>query len=329
MRKVFFFPQYPKGKAVNPYCDNFIESIKNYFVIIPKSRYSIPRGLELLIGSIKADIYIINWLENISNYKGGSFQAMMGIIALFIIKIRRKKIVWMFHNIHPHNGENMWSKIIQRILFTKSYLIISHSAEASKYARHFSKCPVFFKNHPLLRIEYEKWEGNTRNCDFFFWSKILPYKGVPEFLANPQCKNSGKKIYILGKCQDTNLCKKIESLAKGNIIFENRKANYDEIASQCRMSKYVIFPYIGEGISSSGVLMDTLLMGGTPVGPNRGAFADLAAQGCCITYNNIDEIFGLPTEEKQCIKLDKVKVDKFIDENSWKSFGKWFYTKVQ
>ena len=71
--------------------------------------------------------------------------------------------------------------------------------------------------------------------------------------------------------------------------------------------------------------MDTLLMGGVPVGPNRGAFADLATEGCCITYNAIDEVFNLPMDEEYRIKLDQEKVDHFIDVNSWASFGKWLY----
>jgi len=134
---------------------------------------------------------------------------------------------------------------------------------------------------------------------------------------------------LIGGCKDQNLDAKIRDVATDNVVYENRKADFNEIAAQCKKAKYVIFPYIGDSISSSGVLMDTLLMGGTPVGPNRGAFADLAAEGCCITYNNIDEVFCYPTDDNNCKRLDEKRIESFIENNSWSAFGSWIYEWFQ
>lgn len=325
--KLFVFPTggaNPYSK--NPYVNNMKDSLAHYFNLVhPDSTSKLPRTLVLLRNSFRADGYILNWIEDSSNGRGGFIGAVFAFLSLLIIKTRNASIVWIFHNIHPHYGETRWSLLFRRFLFKHSSLIITHSIDALNFVSKHSSCKVVFKNHPIKETTYGEWEGELKNCDFFYWSDIVPYKGVLEFITNPNCHTSGKEIYILGKCNNEILRTQIQSASYGNVYFENRSADFDEICAQCKKAKYVIFPYIGDSLSSSGVLMDTLLMGGIPLGPNKGAFADLAAQGCCLTYNQIDEVFQLPTEEDQCIRLNPKAVREFLDSNSWNAFGQWLY----
>ena len=324
--RLFIYPTGGKGPASsNPYIKNLKASMAQHFVLIePKYRVKLPRMLVFLLNSFKADVYVLNWIEDSAAERGGLIGALMSLLGLFIVKIRKAKIIWIFHNIHSHAGETKWSLRFRNFLFKHSSLIIAHSQEAKDYAKRQSNCPVYFRPHPMKVIDYGCYQSEVDDCDFFYWSTILPYKGVVEFLSEPQCTSSGKKIILIGKCKDEDLSNKIKARVSQNIRYENRNADFCEVAAYCRKSKYVIFPYVGDSISSSGVLMDTLLLGGTPVGPNKGAFADLAGVGCCITYNNIKEIFDLPTQEDDCIKLDKRNVDAFIKDNSWDAFGTWF-----
>lgn len=327
MDKLFFSPHFPKGMASNPYCDNYIESIDNYFSIVSAHKHTYPKGVELLMGSFKADYYIINWLESVVHFRFGALNAFLGLLALFVIHLRGKKILWMFHNIHPHGGETFWSKVIQHTLFKWSFLIVSHSQEASEYAQKLARCNVLYKPHPFINRAFKKWSGDIKECDFFIWGNIYPYKGIIEFLSNPTIKKTNAKIYILGKAVNEDIKKQIEENVQNNITFENRCAEFEEIAAQCKRSKYVLFPYVGDSISSSGVLMDTLLMGGIPVGPNRGAFADLNKEGCCITYNNIEEVVNLLSRTSQSVARENV--DKLISENTWDSFGYWVSNELK
>lgn len=322
---------YPTGgahpKNLNPYVSNLKKSLSNFFVLVqPDYGKQIPRMLVFLLSSFKADAYIFNWIENSASGKLGFLGAICSFLGLIVLKIRRAKIVWVFHNIHPHGGENAWTLRFQRFLFRHSTIIITHSQEAEEYAKQYAKCPVYFKNHPIEKMNYGEWNGGTKDTDYFYWGDISPYKGVVELLKNPLVKQSGRSFYVVGKCVNDDLRKQLQSLAVGNITFENRAASFREIAAQCKKSKYVIFPYVGNSISSSGVLMDTLLMGGTPVGPNRGAFADLAKVGCCLTYNNIEEIFSLPIGN--IIKLESKNVDDFLNTNTWSMFGEWLYKEL-
>lgn len=326
MNKLFFSPHFPRGKAANPYCDNFIDSISGHFSVVPVPRHPLPRGLDIFRGAFKADYYILNWLEGVVHLKFGTIQGILGVLSIIIIHIRKKRILWMFHNIHPHGGETYWSKVIQRLLFKWSYLIVSHSQEASDYAKKFAKCPVVFKPHPVFIRNYNDWTGNTKECDFFIWGDIYPYKGVVEFINNKCIRESRAKIYILGKAVSDNIRREIEHSVTETMWFDNRRAEFDEIAAQCKKAKYVLFPYIGDSISSSGVLMDTLLMGGIPLGPNRGAFADLQREGCCITYNDIEDVLGFITKTPHDVSKDSINA--FINNNSWDVFGEWVVTEL-
>ena len=323
--KWFVYPTGGQGAASkNPYIQNMKQALGEEVELVqPNYKKRLPRMLVFLLSSTKADAYIFNWIENSSIGRSGFRGALMSLLGLWIVKMRRAKIVWIFHNIHPHSGETFWTRKIKRFMFKHSSLIIAHSQEAVSYAQQYAKCRVVFKHHPMKRADYGVWKGIVQECDLYYWGAVTPYKGVYEFLSCPRCHSSGKSINVVGKCDDSELDEKISNLAYDNVTYENRAADFGEIAAQCKKAKYVVFPYIGDSISSSGVLMDTLLMGGTPVGPNRGAFADLAALGCCITYEKIDEVFSLPVDDAHRLRLNPEKVDSFIEDNSWASFAKW------
>ena len=101
MKTLYFYPQYKKGTASNPYCDNFLNELRKSFKIIPRSKCAMPRGVEFFKGSIFADICVVNWLEDVGTMKFGQIQFLFTLMALVAIKIRRTKLVWIFHNIHP------------------------------------------------------------------------------------------------------------------------------------------------------------------------------------------------------------------------------------
>lgn len=328
--KLFVYPQHKKNQIMNPYTNNMERALSANFDIVHKEyKKRLPQPFRLLLNSTTADIYVLNWIESAADGEGGSFiRGIMVWLSLHIISIRNAKILWVFHNLHPHKGETKWSTIIRGFLFNKSTYIISHSREAAEYARQFANCPVYFKEHPVLKTDYSEWMGNLQQCDFYIWGNIYPYKGVLEFVRNPLCLSSKRKVYIVGNCHDNDLCKEISHYCNENVIFENRHADFCEVAAQCKKAKYVLFPYVGESVSSSGALMDTLLMGGTPIGPNRGAFKDLAEQGCCITYREIEDVFLLPFETGKCLRLEPNNVRTFIDNNTWNSFSDWIYNII-
>lgn len=231
----------------------------------------------------------------------------------------------MFHNMHPHQGENVLSGKIQTILYDSADLVISHSREAAAFAKNKAKGKVLYVCHPVKPLHLKSVE-TIMDSDVLIWGTISPYKGVEEFLREVRERNSDLSIYIVGKCSEPLLVESIQKLCGKNVLFENRRASFEELAGLIQHTKYVLFPYTGDCVSSSGALIDTIALGGLPIGPNKGAFKDLAQEGVCVTYQDYDELFSILG--KSSIS-DKSKIEDFIMKNSWNTFTDFLYENLQ
>ena len=74
-------------------------------------------------------------------------------------------------------------------------------------------------------------------------------------------------------------------------------------------------------MSSSGVLMDTLAMGGNPVGPAVGAFADLSRENVCFVYGSEAEMIEILKSDRS---VNPGVLRDFIARNTWHSYAKFF-----
>lgn len=325
MEICYYYPSCGGKGYSNPYSLKYKEALNKCFDLKDgDNKRWLMACLPLLINSFKADIFILNWIESIIYHKMGILQYFIARLALFIIRIRKKKIVWMFHNIHPHQGSNKFTKSIQDFLFRNATLIISHSKEAADYARNKSQKPVEYRCHPVSQIIVETNE-NVPYMDVFIWGTILPYKGIAEFLRENEKRRTKLRVMILGKCDDQCLAKEIAKFSGTNVEFQNRRADFKEIASRIKKSRYVLFPYIGDCVSSSGALIDTIAMGGIVCGPDRGAFKDLKEEGLCLTYNSYDDLFE---SLKANTSIDSRIRYSFIEENSWREFVSFLKDRI-
>lgn len=325
MLKLYYFPPYiEKNLDTNPYSSNFKEALSHYFDVIEKDyKHKGLARISFIQKAFLADVYVLNWVESIGKGIKNLPLFLASYLGVLIILIRRKKIIWMFHNIHPHSGENYYSRTIQSLLYNHSTAIVSHSKEAMTYAKSRAKCRVDYVCHPVTRFTHGKVAN--RNCDILIWGAILPYKGIAEFVSLPEIQASPLDIRIIGKCKDSDLEKKISSFCNEHISFENRFADIDELSELCKSSKFVLFPYLSESVSSSGALIDTVAMGGTPVGPCVGAFKDLEYEGVCFTYKDKASMLRLLQEN---ITINDKARNLFIDNNSWEALGKRIFNIV-
>ena len=318
MEKIYYYPPASRNGYENPYSVNFKEMLsKTYRVCDADNKPAKMLTISLFLYSFWADLFVINWLESAPFLKLGRLQYCLACLALSIIKIRKKKIIWILHNIHPHNGSNSKSLHIQKRLFTESALVVAHSKEAYLYAQKNASGKCLFFYHPVKRIKCTKIHPTDKAVDVFIWGSILPYKGIYEFLSNPEIRNSNLNIRVIGSCKDKKLKEQIQSCCSDKIQFENRRASFEELFSLMQSSRYVLFPYIGDCVSSSGALIDTLVFGGTPVGPNVGAFTDLAELGVCLTYNSFSDLMHILQTNQT---ISKKKCNEFITQFSWEKF---------
>lgn len=322
MKRIYYYPSCPPGGYGNPYSSNVKNAWAKYGEVLENDNSPVlPAVKGLLNNCFKADIFLLNWIEGIANHRGGLIQYLLARLCLLIIRIRRKKIVWTLHNIHPHGGANGFSEKLSSYLYSHADVIIAHSKDAQEYAEKKAVCPVYYVCHPFNTFERVAVK-KEKSQDVLIWGTIYPYKGIPQFLAELKSRNVILTIRIVGTCSDTSILEEIGECIKDNhnILFENRRPEFDELAQLIATSKYVLFPYIGGSVSSSGALMDTIAMGGIAMGPNVGAFKDLSKEGICVTYNDYEDMFRrLQTPSE----VSEQYVNSFVRQNTWENFAKF------
>lgn len=325
--KLFYYPPASYKGYSNPYSIHYKKALEQYFYVLDKdNKPAKVLSWSFFKNSFIADVFIVNWLESIYFLRLGYIQYLLVRIGLMVIRWRKKPIIWMFHNIHPHQGDNKYSRKIQNILFKQSKLIISHSQEAAEFARQKTGNKVIYKCHPVSIISVKPFKGEVEPCDVLIWGAILPYKGIYEFISDSNVQEANLRIRIIGRCSDNELCKRITDQCNKNITFENRRIDFDELTACITKSRYVLFPYIGNCVSSSGALIDTIALGGIPIGPHVGAFKDLEDEEMCITYSNYKELVNLLKMNSK--SQYKETINNFITQNSWGNFSRLLYQSI-
>ncbi|WP_434662563.1 hypothetical protein ACMYSL_10115 [Klebsiella sp. MISC125] len=326
--KVYFYPPLfnknkNKNKNIdNPYTKNFINSLKPYFSVNDKPSTMIGL-LDFLHASLSSDIVILNWVDNIAHKKFAYLQYLLFRFVIKILMLRKVRIVWVFHNIHAHQGENLITKKINNIMLKRSDIIIVHSLEAQEYLSDKTLSQVEFCHHPIKNIVTQPFDNieKINEVDFLIWGTIEPYKGVLEFVQfcfNNQDISSKWKVKIIGSCKNLMYEEEIKKYLCSNIIYENRKIEFNELLLQIRNSKFVLFPYTSTSVSSSGALMDSISMGANVIGPAKGAFLDLSKEKICNVFSNFCEIDGFYQNYN---KSNLESIVKFIESNSWDQFA--------
>lgn len=375
------------------------ENLGEYFDVLDSGNEPyLTQGWALLKHSFKADIFLLSFVETIAFHKLAFIQYLMVRLSFLVMRLRRGRIVFIFHNPRPHKGENWMSRSLTRMQLTQSCLVVSHSCETAAFARALlseygcSPDKVRYICHPI--VDPSASVGGVSGCasarassfgasaaclaavsasaapsdEVLIWGNILPYKGVLEFVSSPAVRAAGLNVRIVGRCKDASLAAAIEKAvgqcdagqsAEGfvsadsgssesgsvcqecskdgdslgsvipdaatfhrtRIVFENRAADFEELAVLIRSSRHVLFPYLPGSVSSSGVLMDTLSMGGNPVGPAIGAFADLARENVCDVYGSEAEMIEILKSDR---RVNPETLKDFISRNSWQAYAKFF-----
>ena len=329
---IYVAPSAKRGTGYpNRYFYRLKQALSEHFrVLEADNKPCLMQGTALVLNSLWADVFLLSFVETIAFHKLAWIQQWMALAALRIMKIRRRKIIFIFHNPRPHKGETSISRRLTDAQFRLADAVIAHSREAATVARLrlavLAEDPgkVCYIAHPVTPFSGQAASA-VDPFDVLLWGDILPYKGVLEFVREPALAESGLCVRIIGRCADPVYARELESSLPAGVSFENRRAPFEELASLSKAARYVLFPYLPGSVSSSGVLMDTLALGGTPVGPAIGAFSDLAEEGLCLTYSSVEELFVILSGKQE---IDPARRTAFIRKHSWEAFAKTIWQLV-
>ncbi len=327
---VFLYPfnDIQKTSMKNSYQDNFIRNLENnpIKIVNKQTNYGV---LDVITYFNKTDIFYFNFIENLPERKFGLLQSLIFLFILLFIKIFRKKIVWVLHNKISHSESfKIVKKVLMIIMLNTSNKVITLSKEGIKYGNKYTinKKKIFFFNHPVENNLSSEINENDKDIDILIWGRITKYKGVSDFLEFLLFseKLNHLKITIAGKIDDPELRKKITNYEiKSNLQIIDEFIKEDVLIDLHKRSNNVLFTYQNKSVLSSAALMYSLGYGANIIGPNIGAFRDLKELSLINTYESYDDF--LEKIQKNENKIDLEKLNRFIEDNSWKNFAKNIY----
>lgn len=329
MHKIYLYPNIPpeQTRSRNPYIQNLSESLSRKNRVLNKEApaskgiFDIPKYLRDL------DILYLNWIEDLPQKRGGSLQSLIFIFLLVYMKLRGKKIVWTFHNKKSHSSRHLILKqMLYRILLRRSDLIVTHASEGLRSIPQ--KTTKVYIPHPFDTAKQIHANVQTKSNDLILWGTVNAYKGIDKFLFYMEEKGilSNYRIIVAGMVADPELADLLTGISKKhpNVTLINRYIEAQELADLIYKSKCVLFTYHSDSILSSGALMDSLQYKATVIGPDAGAFHDLAREELIYVYRDeedririLDKLISNYEQEN----ISQKRIETYMEENSWEHFS--------
>jgi glycosyltransferase involved in cell wall biosynthesis len=312
---------------VNPYIDDLVKALGRYYQIVNKGKPSKTGIINFIKYYFKTDCYYFNWIEKLPTHKFGKFQSIIFILLISVFKLGGKKIIWTMHNKLSHTNDQLFlKKVLFKTMLKHSDVILTHSSEGILYGKQiypasFDKMHYF--PHP---VKDRRINGKMeKKYDILIWGSLSPYKGTNKFLQFLYENGLENKyeILIIGKSTDPKYTRTLEEFANNKIRIENKFISNEELQKLIRQSKIVLFIYSSPSILGSGVLMDSLGFGANIIGPDVGAFADLAKENLLETFSGFNDLVRIIDHQISADKLEdqRLNINRFILENSWYKFA--------
>lgn len=311
------------GTRPNPYIHDLVQALS----ALPDVEVANPPHANPLLSLLplrrQGDVVILNWFESIPDFRHGRLQALIAAGWFLLLKARGKKIVWMLHNKHPHDGKRqLLKRMLTSLAAHGSDLIVTHATEGLSLIR--SRFPgeadkAHFLHHPTKdRLETPLPAPITPQWDFLVWGHITAYKGILELLQFLSAHPQPWRVCIVGACSSPGLRKQLESFTIPNVECEFRALPFDELREYIRRTRFVLIPYHAASVLSSGILMDSLSFGARIVGPDTGSFRDYACEPRLkvYTFHGFDELNRILYAHAD-EAADPSAYRDFLTENDW------------
>lgn len=274
-------------------------------------------GISSIAFNLDANVFVIQWVDLIPGKRFGKIQFVLYLLLVSLISFMGRRIVWVLHNKHAHNGASKWVDIGMDFMAKHATFVITHSKEGvtffnNRYPKYKGKCRYI--PHPVYTKELYVSEKTI--YDYVIWGTVSRRKDVLGFLrfAVNSKEMQSKRILVIGRCLDSQYEKSIIETIRGNegIEFRNKFVSDEELKRVLSCCRVILFTYNSETLLSSGALIYSLNFCKPIIGPNAGGFSDL--KEIVSVYNDFSEIPTLST------KPNREACEKYINENTWDLF---------
>ncbi|STW16837.1 Uncharacterised protein [Klebsiella pneumoniae] len=189
MKKNVFY--YPYDSGVNKYAERIRLILSGFSKVMP---LNIKEELYFFLTFKKkrGGVAIVNWIENMiitdKSRKISPLGVLKLIISLLVLKYRFDKVIYIQHNLYPHDTFHSHIKIAKWIIEKISLLVHVVAVHSPLFQEKI------YIPHPLY--EYPLKEINTKNDltehndSYLIFGRIEKYKKIEEIITSfPSSKN--------------------------------------------------------------------------------------------------------------------------------------------
>lgn len=275
----------------------------------------------------RSRFFLYNWYENIDS-PNATIVLARKIFKIFVLKVVKKRIIWVMHNKIQHNKSNVGNRIMRWYMAHMSNAIMILCDESMKSVITLgNEKRMRLKTYKVPLINYcsligdipeaQPISGKIRMLSF---GRIQPYKCLDvliEALNNATTINK-VELSIVGNAQDSKYLDFLREMAKdnSNVKFISRFVSMDELKVFARDTDLFVVPLdVTSSLNSSAVMM-AFSLAKPVICPNIGTtleYQDISSFSYTYNYDGrMDHISSL----KECIeKADQdfsLKQDIFI-----------------
>ncbi|HAI6833693.1 TPA: hypothetical protein ACRUOG_004294 [Escherichia coli] len=328
MKKNVFY--YPYDSGVNKYSERIRLILSGFSKVMP---LNIKEELYffLTLKKKRRGVAIVNWIENMiitdKSRKISPLGVLKLIISLLVLKYRFDKVIYIQHNLYPHDTFHSHIKIAKWIIEKISLLVHVVAVHSPLFQEKI------YIPHPLY--EYPLKEINTKNDltehkdSYLIFGRIEKYKKIEEIIT---CFPSSKKLIIAGFCSDKKYEKELNEILvnKENITFIPRYLT-DEEASLLFMScTALIIGHADQDMIVSGSFFYSLTKQ-LPVLAIKTPFLEWvqfeSKSDILLTFNNIISMMGF-IENQKSVFDKKIGFDKNTIDELNSLFGDDYISKI-
>ena len=273
-----------------------MQELSRDFDIVNATKPSTNGALDIYRHIFKTDVVLLNWIENIPDRRGGIVQAFFVYVLLIARKVLGVRIAWVLHNKLSHTKSNAGLKsLLMRALVRHSDVIVTHAREGVDYACRIDRRAegkIHFLHHPVDSFTVPEARDRALDIDVLIWGSMHAYKGVREFLERLGSRKAATPIRTLvwGHFPDETYYQDCLEISPPGVEIRNSIVSDEELRALHERVRVVLFPYSPGSVLSSGALMRSLDSAASIVGPDVGAFRDLAEAGLVRTYRDPSEM---------------------------------------
>ena len=279
--------------------------------------------------------YILNWFWLLFNYKKFDLIIIQWLqllhytsleISLLNYLQNKIKLIYILHNLYPHNNKDQRKKNrYERLYKTLKNIAVHTNIMKQKVLEINPNIQVFKINHGLFFEEFKTGNISTIENKCLIIGYLTKYKGIEdalEVVKRLKEKNTIINLEIIGLAKPEYLKKLIKIIEDNHIenqvVILSKEVSTKYLINKINTAKMLWLPY--KNISQSGVTYTSIGLGKVFVGYDVGNFkSDFGDVGVAkiVEKGNIDQFCDSVCDFLENIEDYEKNIKNFSSQNLW------------